>query len=75
MSLSPALREALESYKKQIALAEDRMRRFETGEMSLGDLGPPRRDVTAEAIENEKQIISYFQRGIDIIEKLDSIPS
>lgn len=71
MSLNPALREALEFFKKQIALAEDRIRRSENGEMSIGDLGPPR-DTTAEAVENEKEIIGHFQRGIGIIERLDS---
>lgn len=72
MSLNPALLDALEYYKKQIALAENRISRFETGQMSVGDLGPPRRDTTAEAIENEKQIIHYFQRGIAIIETLEA---
>jgi len=38
--------------------------------MSVADLGPPSRDTTAEAVENERQIILNFQRGIEIIERL-----
>lgn len=72
MSLSPALKEALDYYKKQVALAQDRIRRFESGEMSVGDLGPPQRDTTAAAIENEHGIIEHFRRGIDIIEGIDA---
>ena len=68
----PALRDALEYYKKQVVLAEDRIRLFESGEMSVGDIGPPARDTTAEAIENEKMLIQHFQHGIEIIEKLDA---
>jgi hypothetical protein len=73
--MNPALQDALEFYKKQVTLAEDRVHRFQSGEMSVGDLGPPRRDTTAEAIENERQIILNFQRGIEIIEKLNAARS
>jgi hypothetical protein len=70
--MNQALQDALEFYKKQVALAEDRIRRFQSGEMSVGDLGPPQRDTTAEAIENERQIIHHFQQGIEIIERLNA---
>jgi hypothetical protein len=71
-AMNPALQDALEFYRRQVSLAEDRIRRFESGEMSVGDIGPPYRDTTVAAIENEKQIIHYFQRGIEIIEKLNA---
>jgi hypothetical protein len=62
----------MEYYKKQIVLAQDRIRLFESGAMTTGDIGPPRRDTTAESIEVERSLISYFQRGIDIIERLNA---
>jgi hypothetical protein len=55
-----------------IALAEDRIRLLQNGEMSVADLGPPSRDTTAEAVENERQVILNFQRGIEIIERLSA---
>jgi hypothetical protein len=72
-AMNPTLQDALEFYKKQVTLAEDRIRLFQNGEMSVADLGPPRRDTTAEAVENEREIILNFQRGIEIIERL-SVP-
>ena len=68
--MNPTLQDALEFYKKQVTLAEDRICLFQNGEMSVADLGPPSRDTTAEAVENERQIILNFQRGIEIIERL-----
>ena len=38
--------------------------------MSVGDIGPPSRDTTAEAIENERRLIDNFRRGTEIVEKL-----
>jgi hypothetical protein len=70
--MTPALRDALEYYQKQVDLAQDRIRRFESGDMKVGDLGPPQRDTTAEAIEFERSLIAEFQRGIDIIKRADA---
>jgi hypothetical protein len=39
--MNPTLQDALEFYKKQVTLAEDRIRLFQNGEMSVADLGPP----------------------------------
>ena len=64
--MNPTLQDALEFYKKQVTLAEDRIRLFQIGEMSAFDLRPPRRDTTAEVVGNERQIILNFQRGIEI---------
>jgi hypothetical protein len=68
----PALRDAKEFYQKQIDLANDRVHRLATGEMKVGELGPPQRNTTAEAIESERSLIAQFQRGIDIIERVDA---
>jgi hypothetical protein len=64
--------EALAYYEAQIVLALDRIRLFETGAMSTGDLGPPHRDTTAESIEVERALIRNYQRGIDILRRADA---
>ncbi|MCP2216101.1 hypothetical protein M2226_003642 [Bradyrhizobium elkanii] len=68
--MSEALRDALEYYKRQISLAEDRIQLFKNNVMSVKDLGPPVRDTTAQAIEVEKRLIENYRSGVRIIEDL-----
>ena len=68
--MSEALRSALDYYKKQIALAEERIQLFETNIMAFKDIGPPVRDTTEEAIENEHRLIENYGHGVRIIEDL-----
>ncbi|WP_342723468.1 hypothetical protein AAFG07_30560 [Bradyrhizobium sp. B097] len=67
--MNRALREALEYYQKQIALAEDRIQLFKNNIMSAQDLGSPVRDTTAEAIEIERRLIDNYRAGVRVIEE------
>jgi hypothetical protein len=65
-----SLQELLADYQAQIERARDRIRMFESGEMSIGDTFPPFKDWTPEAIALEQQIIGSLQSGVDAVRKI-----
>ncbi|XSC42276.1 hypothetical protein ACF1BQ_027840 [Bradyrhizobium sp. RDT10] len=56
-------------WKKQlqglIDLAEDRIRRIESGEMATADIGPPVVDTSWQTIEAERAMIERLQQTIE----------
>lgn len=73
--MNQSLRDALEDNKKQIEIAEDRIRMLENGELGYEDIGPPSRDLRNEAIQNARNLIENYRKGIEIMEKMLSSKS
>jgi hypothetical protein len=66
--------ETLAFYQAQIDLARDRIRIFETGALSTGDVGPAPVDRTRDAIELERWMIANLQRALAILDSSGAAP-
>lgn len=68
----PSIKDVLADYQAQIERARDRIRMFESGEISAGGTFAPSEDWTSEAIAIEQKIIKSLEFGIEILTNIDT---